>query len=112
MQIRPDQMLMFAPAMQSSFLVRVASFIHAKTNRKPEIEALTDLYGRAAGYELVTEQQFVGYMIIAWAAGTRPGLADPAWIGEVLKDPYRTAADKIETIFRHADAARDQQAAR
>ena len=104
-------MLMFATVLKSNFLVRAANFIHTKTHRRPDIDTLTDLYGRAAGYGLVTEQQYVGYMILTWAAGTRPGLADPAWIDEVLKDPYRTPADKIETIFRRADAASHRQAA-
>ena len=68
------------------------------------------MYRRGIRHGLQTEQQFAGYILLAWVAGARMSVPDPEWIDEVLRDAHRTAADRFAAIFARADALRQARA--
>ena len=103
MRITPKQMTMLAAPRRDEFLRRLRVFIEEQTKRVPAEETLAALFERGMTYGLVTEQQFAGYILLAWAAKAGGGTPDPAWIGDVMKDPYRTPDDKVAAIFERAN---------
>ena len=102
MQIQPAQMAALTAQRLNAYMDRLTDFVEKKMQRKPEREAMDALFKRGTRYGLVTEQQFTAYILLTWAAGARPEVADPAWIAEVMIDAYRMPSDKIAAIFERA----------
>jgi hypothetical protein len=110
MQIRAAQMTALSRIRKAAFLSRLRQFIQDKTQRAPESDALADLFERGLRYGLITEQQFAGYIMLAWQSGVRPPASDPKWIAEVMNDPYRLADAKVKTLFDRASSRAEGQA--
>jgi hypothetical protein len=104
MNIRAAQITALTEARKLAFLHRLRTFIEGHVHQNPEDTVLVDLFDRASRYGLITEQQFAGYIVLAWQLGVRPPASDPAWLAEVMNDPSRLLDDKIETLFRRADS--------
>jgi hypothetical protein len=102
MQIHAAQMTALSQIRKAAFLTRLRQFIQDKTRSVPEEDALADLFERASSYGLITEQQFAGYIMLAWQSGVRPPASDPKWIAEVMSDPSRLPDGKVETLFHRA----------
>jgi len=103
MHISSDQMATLTMQRRVRFIERLAGFIESKTQRSPERTALADLFSRAMGYGMTTEQQVAGYITLAWASGAHEATIDPDWIADVMNDPFRVADDKVKALFDKAD---------
>jgi hypothetical protein len=104
MEISAAQMTALSQLRRTAFLRRLQQFIEDQTQRIPEENALANLFERGSGYGLVSEQQFAGYIMLAWQAGVRPPASDPQWIAEVMSDPRYSPDGKVEAIFDRASA--------
>ena len=102
MQIGASQMAELSRIRRAAFLGRLRQFIADNTQRIPEENALSGLFERASAYGLITEQQFAGYIMLAWQSGVRPPASDPEWIAEVMMDLSRSPDGKVETLFDRA----------
>jgi hypothetical protein len=104
MEIRAAQMAALSQMRKTAFLRRLRRFIEEHTQQVPEVDALAGLFERGSGYGLVSEQQFAGYITLAWQSGVRPPASDPQWIADVMSDPRRSPDGKVEAIFDRANA--------
>ena len=104
MQIRAAQMTALSQIRKAAFLGRLRRFIEDHTQRVPEEDALAGLFERGSSYGLVSEQQFAGYIMLAWQLGVRPPAPDPKWIAEVMSDPQRSPDGKVEAFFDRASS--------
>jgi len=102
MQITAAQMAALSEARRKAFLLRVRQFIQEETQRVPQEDVLADLFDRASRYGLVSEQQFAGYIVLAWQFGVIPPASDPHWIAEVMSSPRLPPETKVETLFARA----------
>ena len=104
MQIGATQMMALSQMRKAAFLRRLRQFIEDHTQRIPEEDALAGLFERGSGYGLVSEQQFAGYIVLAWQSGVKPPAPDPQWIAEVMSDSRRSPDGKVEAIFDRASS--------
>jgi len=104
MQISAAQMAALSQMRKTAFLRRLRRFIEDQTRQAPEEDALVGLFERGSGYGLVSEQQFAGYIMLAWQAGVRPPAPDPQWMAELMTDPRRSPDGKVDAIFDRASA--------
>jgi hypothetical protein len=104
MQISAAQMTALSQMRKEAFLRRLRRFIEDQTQRIPEEDALDRLFERGSGYGLVSEQQFAGYIMLAWQAGVRPPPSDPQWIAEVMNDSRRSPDAKVEALYDRASS--------
>jgi hypothetical protein len=104
MQIGATQMMALSQMRKAAFLRRLRQFIEDHTQRVPEEDALAGLFERGSGYGLVSEQQFAGYIVLAWQSGVKPPAPDPQWIAEVMSDSRRSPDRKVEAIFDRASS--------
>lgn len=102
MEITAVQMAALSEARRKTFLLRVRQFIQAETQRTPQENVLAELFDRASRYGLVSEQQFAGYIALAWQFGVVPPASDPHWIAEVMGNPRLRPEAKVEAIFDRA----------
>ena len=91
-------------ARKAAFLGRVRQFIADNAQPVPEHDTLAALFDRASSYGLITEQQFAGYILLAWQSGVKPPASDPAWIAEIMQDGSRMPEDKLTTLFDRANS--------
>lgn len=102
MQIGAAQIRALSEIRKAAFIGRLRQFMEDEIRRIPEEPALARLFERGLAYGLSTERQLAGYIVLAWQSGVRPPAADPAWIAEVMRDPYRSPDGKVETLFDRA----------
>jgi len=102
-QLREAQMQTLGEQHLSAFLGRFEQFAQDRVGRAPERPLSQALFDRGRSYGLLSEQELVGYMLLAWGAGARPPTPDPEWILTLMTDPHRTAEDKIRTLFDLAE---------
>ena len=104
MQISAAQMTALSQIRKAAFLRRLRRFIEDQTLRVPEEDALAGLFERGSGYGLISEQQFAGYIMLAWQSNVRPPAPDPQWIAEVMSDSRRSPDGKVEALFDRASS--------
>jgi hypothetical protein len=102
-RISTTQMAGLAQPRRAEFLDRVREFVAARAGSAPDEAALQTLFDRGTGYGLVSEQQYAGYLVLAWASKTWRAESDPEWITRILADPHRVPDDKVAALFRAAD---------
>ena len=95
-------MAALSEARRKAFLLRVRQFIQEETHQVPQENVLADLFDRASRYGLVSEQQFAGYIVLAWQFGVKPPASDPDWIAEVMSSRRLPPETKVETLFARA----------
>jgi hypothetical protein len=110
MEIRAAQMTALFRARKAAFLGRVRQFIADNAQPVPGDDTLAALFDRASAYGLISEQQFAGYILLAWQAGVKPPASDPAWIAEIMEDRSRMPEEKLTTLFDRASLQAERRA--
>lgn len=93
----------------AAFLQHFEDFAMQHVGHRPARSLSHALFERGRHYGLLSEQDLVGYMLLAWGAGAHPPEPDPAWILELMTDPHRTAEDKLRALFDLADQGAGRQ---
>lgn len=81
------------------FISRASETVFVRTGVRLDDETLQGLIARARGYKLTSERDYLRYLCVAVASGSRLEVPDADWIRAVLRGRYRSERGRMRRLY-------------